>query len=99
MVMFEGNDVGPAVEVDVPEGGRLVDICDDSKAPVMFSCRGASCGTCRVEILEGINLLAAAKEDEREVLDIFAAPQNHRLACQACLDAGPGRVRVKWVEE
>src|SRR5690606_34619412 len=42
------------LEVDVPEGGPLVDVCDEHDAPVPFSCRSASCGTCRLDVLEGL---------------------------------------------
>ena len=97
-IRFEASAEGPAVDVDVPEGGRLVDICDDARAPVPFSCRSASCGTCRVEVLEGADLLLPAKDDELDVLSIFGS-ERCRLACQAVVRPGGGLVRLRAVEE
>ena len=53
----EKGKSGKPVIVVVPEGGALVDTCDDNNAPVPFSCKSASCGTCRIEILEGADEL------------------------------------------
>ncbi len=96
IVIFESPGGQPAVEVDAPDGGRLVDLCDDAGAPVPFSCRSASCGTCRIDVLEGIDRLEPPGDDELELLDIFGDnPGRCRLACQACVRAGPGRLRVR----
>jgi ferredoxin len=97
LLVFESAEAGTAtVEVDAPEGGRLVDFCDERAAPVPFSCRSASCGTCRVDVLEGGNLLEPPRDEELDVLDIFGDdPARRRLACQAQVRAGNGRVRVR----
>jgi ferredoxin len=96
---FDGNEIGPGVLIDVEEGGPLVDICDEARAPVVFSCRSASCGTCRVEIVEGASFLEPPKRDELDVLEIFASPSNHRLACQTVARPGGGRVHLRWVND
>jgi ferredoxin len=84
------------MEVEAPDGGALVDLCDEHGAPVLFSCRSASCGTCRIDVLEGADLLDPPADDELDVLDIFADdPKARRLACQARLRPGPGRLRVR----
>ena len=49
----------------------LRDACDEAAAPVPFSCRSTSCGTCRVDVIAGIELLDEAGEEERAVLSIF----------------------------
>jgi len=86
---------GTVAEVDVPGGARLLDLCDALQAPVPFSCRSASCGTCRIEILEGADLLEPPREDELEVLAVFGDdPGRRRLACQARVRPGAGRLRV-----
>jgi ferredoxin len=88
---------GPAVRVE--GGGPLVDVCDEARAPVEFSCRAASCGTCRVEVLAGAELLEPPGEDELRVL-ARAAPRlarAERLACQAVVRPGPGLVRIRWI--
>ncbi len=94
-VVFESAGAGP-LEVLAPDGGPLVDLCDERQAPVPFSCRSASCGTCRIEILEGSDLIEPPRDDELDVLDAFGDdPRSTRLACQARLKKGPGTVRVR----
>jgi ferredoxin len=85
----------PAVEACVPEGGALVDVCDDTLAPVPFSCKSANCGTCRVEVLEGADELLPPNDDELEVLHLFGAPRGVRLACQAKMKPGLARLHVR----
>lgn len=94
-VMFESSE-GAVVEADMPDGGRLIDLCDERYAPVPFSCRSASCGTCRIDILEGAELLEPPRNDELEVLYLFGDdPARRRLACQAQVRPGSGRLRVR----
>jgi 2Fe-2S ferredoxin len=98
LVVFESHGTG-RVEVDAPNGARLVDLCDERGAPVPFSCRGASCGTCRIDVLEGAHLLEAPRDEELDLLDIFGDdPARRRLACQARVTPGEGRVCVRAVE-
>jgi len=87
------------LEVDVPEGGPLVDVCDEHDAPVPFSCRSASCGTCRLDVLEGLDAFEPPSVEETDVLRVFADPPTRRLACQARLRPGPGLVVVRPAEE
>jgi 2Fe-2S ferredoxin len=94
------SEPAPTVEVAVPDGGALVDVCDEHRAPVPFSCKSANCGTCRVEVLEGQDELLPAKDDELDILDIFGlAPPRHRLACQARFKPGLARLRVRPVDD
>ncbi len=96
LVIFESLEGGPPLAVEATSAGALVDLCDQELAPVPFSCRSACCGTCRVSILEGRELLEPAEEDELEVLAVFGDdPADVRLACQARLRAGAGRLRVR----
>jgi ferredoxin len=89
----------PPCEVNSPKGGKLVDICDASDAIIPFSCRSASCGTCRVDVSEGADLLEPPRDEELDVLDVFGDdPAKRRLACQARVRAGEGRVRVRPVD-
>jgi ferredoxin len=95
-VEFLANDLGPAVTAEAPEGSALIDVCDEAGAPVSFSCRSASCGVCRVEVLAGAPLLDVPSEEELAVLAIFEAPAAERLACQAQVKPGEGLVRLRW---
>ena len=101
IVLFEpkaSEDFAP-LEVACPEGGALVDVCDEHRTNIPFSCKAANCGTCRVEVLEGASELLPPKDDELDVLDIFAAPPNVRLACQAKMKPGLARLRVRPVDD
>jgi 2Fe-2S ferredoxin len=91
-----GNTQGPACSAQAHPGEALVDLCDAARAPIAFSCRSASCGTCRVEVLEGAELLTAPSRPEFEILEIFEARPNERLACQAKLGQGEGIVVLRW---
>jgi ferredoxin len=97
LVVFEaGVAGGPPVEADAPDGARLVDLCDDRNAPVPFSCRSATCGTCRIDVLEGADRLEPPRDEELDVLALFGDdPGRTRLCCQARVRPGPGRIRVR----
>ena len=95
LVIFEDA----ALRVEAPEDGALGDVCDDAGAPIPFSCRSANCGTCRVVILEGADVLAPADDEEQQVLDAFGdRPDAVRLACTARF-AGAGTLRVRAVRD
>jgi len=54
---------------------------------------GCSCGTCRVEIIEGAQNLTRPQGNEQMVLGHHASSRGDRLACQARL-MGPVHARV-----
>jgi ferredoxin len=95
IVEFIASEAGPAMRAETT--GRLVDACDDLRAPVLFSCRSANCAACRVDVLEGAELLEPAHEDELAVLTRYGAKPGQRLACQAVVLDLPGRVRLRWL--
>ena len=89
-------------EVDAQPGERIMDITDANPvAEVPYSCRAATCGTCRVEVVEGVDALSAADQFELEVLDIFGdTPDKVRLCCQAKLvNSGPTKITLKVCED
>jgi len=96
-IEFSGNALGAAVSVEAQGGGRLLDVCDETRAPVAFSCRSASCGICRVQVLEGACLLEPPMREELAVLELFSAPSDERLACQAVIRAGAGLIKLRWI--
>lgn len=75
-------------EVDVAPGTALVDVCDEHPdAEVPFSCRSASCGTCRCRVITGMAALSKAEDDELDVLEVFGDGADVRLCCQIKLIA------------
>jgi 2Fe-2S ferredoxin len=93
-LIIEGS-LGPFA-IDAADGGALADFCDATLAPLRFSCRSASCGTCRVDVLEGAGELEAPDDEERKTLEHLGEdPGRRRLACVARVRAGTGLLRVR----
>jgi 2Fe-2S ferredoxin len=94
-IVFLANVLGREKRVEAPDGGNLVDICDDVFAPIPFSCRSASCATCQVEVIDGAEWLEPPSAEERELLQLLQGPAENRLACQARVRPGIGLVRLR----
>lgn len=73
------------LEVEVPQGVRLVEVVDAAGADVTFGCRTGTCGTCRVKITRGMENLSAHTPEERDFLTALDAPADERLGCQFCV--------------
>jgi ferredoxin len=97
-IEFLASVAGSAREVEVPEGGVLLEICDDALAPIPFSCRSASCATCHIEVLVGADLLEPPEDAEQDLLDVVGGPPGSRLACQAIVKAGPGLIKIRSLD-
>lgn len=93
--VFIESDSAPLLEIEAFDGGKLIDLCDRQTAPVPFSCRSASCGTCRIVVLEGDEQIAPAEDEELDILEIFGSPPHHRLACCAELRPGKASLRIR----
>lgn len=94
-IEFLASRIGARKVVQVPDGGELVDICDDAFAPVPFSCRSAICGTCHVQVVDGAELLEEPNCDEQELLELLGGPEHSRIACQARVRKGHGLIRIR----
>lgn len=97
-IEFLASVAGSAKEALAPEGGPLLDICDEVLAPIPFSCRSASCATCHIEVLAGGDLLEPPEEAEQDLLDVVGGPEGSRLACQAIIKGGPGLIRIRSLD-
>lgn len=84
-------------EVDVPDGGRVLDVCDEHfMAGIPFACRHANCGVCRVRVTEGLDRCEPARADELAITEgVFHDAGDVRLACQLRLRPGAGTVRLR----
>ena len=84
---------------NVQPGTRLVDVTDEHPtAEVPYSCRSASCGTCRVRVDEGAEALSEPDADELDVLDIFGNEEGVRLCCQIELRKDVERLVLRVVD-
>jgi ferredoxin len=92
-VAFAGSQHPP---VRLSEGSDLSECLTVHNSPVLFGCRTGVCGTCLIEVEEEANgALAAATDEEREVLDVIAPGNSRaRLGCQVRLQAD---IRIKYL--
>jgi ferredoxin len=97
-IEFLASPAGSAKSVEAPEGGSLLDLCDQHLAPIPFSCRSATCATCQIEVVSGAELLEPPGAAEQDLLDIVGGPSNSRLACQAVVKPGPGLIRLRSLD-
>ena len=98
-IVFRASGAARAVELTIAGPARIVDLADEHRAPVAFGCRMASCGTCRVDVIAGADLLDAPGPDELLVLEIFGDdPARRRLACQARVESTDGLIELRAVE-
>jgi len=69
--------------LEVEPGERLLDALDDALSrAIPWSCRDASCGTCRVAVPEGEAALVPADAVETATLRSLGAAPGQRLACR-----------------
>ena len=67
---------------EVSEGKSLAIELDASRSPLLFGCRTGVCGTCLVEVQEGIEGLPPPTAEEKELLEVLTDHPRARLACQ-----------------
>jgi len=71
------------VSVNVPAGIRVIDVSEKVGSGIVYGCREGDCGTCMMEVLEGMENLNAPSVLEDKVLRENMAGKRFRLACQA----------------
>jgi len=69
-------------EVEVEVGARIVDKIEELGVPI--GCSNGVCGTCEVEVIEGMENLPERNQEE---LDL-GMEGNRRLGCQLCINDG-----------
>ncbi len=77
-------------EVEVPEGESIKDSCEAVGIP--FACEEGLCGTCVIEVEEGMDCLSEFTQEEKDFLGDEGC---ERLACQ-CKIKKCGTVKVKF---
>jgi ferredoxin len=92
-IVFESVDA-PAVVVHTKRPERLIDLCDEASAPVPFSCRGVTCGTCAIIVTEGEDLLEPPDIAERMLMEKKAI-DGRRFACSVRVKADKGTIRLR----
>lgn len=88
--------VGPKGEqtANGPAGSTVLAVSGRMRNPIASGCSDSSCGTCRVEVLEGAENLAPPDDRERATLRASGHPDHYRLTCRAELLKGTAKVRA-----
>lgn len=84
-LIFEDSDE----EFDLPDGSPIIEACEQAGIP--FACTEGVCGTCVVEVVEGMENLSEFNQAEADFLGDL---DQERLACQCKIKCG--RVKLKF---
>lgn len=74
-------------EVTIPDGESIAEACEEAGVP--FACTEGVCGTCVIEVQEGMKNLSEFTQEEA---DFLGEMENERLACQCKLKQGVTKV-------
>lgn len=91
--------VNDFLAINVKPGATIQDVVEASGSALPFGCRDGECGTCVVEIVQGMEFLSPKNEKEFKVLKEVCAgtcSENARLACQMKIEKPNGVVRIKY---
>lgn len=75
-------------EVTLPNGSPIKDACE--RAGIPFACSEGICGSCIIEIAEGMENLSDFTQAEK---DFLGEMHNERLACQCRIKKGDVKIR------
>ena len=75
--------VNTGEEKEVADGSPIQEICEEAGVP--FACTEGVCGTCVIEVVEGMDNLSSFTQEEK---DFLGDPNRERLACQCKLQGG-----------
>ena len=92
-VIFENKKIN----VEVEDGTSLQDANTKGDAGVPFGCVQGECGTCLIEVVEGMENLNPITEEEKLTLSDEEQKANYRLACQCQITTG--EVKIQPAEE
>ncbi len=78
-LIFETN----GEEKELEEGSPIQEACEEAGVP--FACTEGVCGTCVIEVTEGMENLSDFTQEEK---DFLGEPNRERLACQCKIKDG-----------
>ncbi|OGN56204.1 MAG: ferredoxin [Chlamydiae bacterium RIFCSPHIGHO2_12_FULL_44_59] len=84
-ILFEENNE----EAELPDGSPIAEACEEAGIP--FACTEGVCGTCVIEVTEGMENLSEFNEAEADFLGDL---DKERLACQCRIKSG--YVKIKF---
>jgi ferredoxin len=83
-IIFEDN----AEEVALPDNSPIAEVCEQAGIP--FACTEGVCGTCVIEVTEGMENLSSFNEAEA---DFLGELDRERLACQCKIKGGCVKIK------
>lgn len=75
-------------EYELADGASLIEACEEAGVP--FACTEGVCGTCVIEVTEGMENLSNFNQAE---IDFLGELDRERLACQCCIKHGCVKVK------
>ncbi|MFI5334852.1 MAG: 2Fe-2S iron-sulfur cluster-binding protein [Chlamydiales bacterium] len=75
-------------EKEIEDGSPIQQICEEAGVP--FACTEGICGTCIVEVEEGMENLTPRTQEE---LDFLGETEFERLACQCKIKSGCVKIK------
>lgn len=84
-IIFDGTNE----EADLPDGAPIAESCEQAGVP--FACTEGVCGTCVIEVKEGMENLSDFNQAEADFLGDL---DKERLACQCKIKSG--LVKIKF---
>ena len=69
-------------EIELADGEKIVDAIEEAGVPI--GCSNGVCGTCEVEVLEGMDNLSKLNQEEEDL----GMEGNKRLGCQCDILSG-----------
>ncbi|MAF36128.1 ferredoxin [archaeon] len=76
-------------EKEFQDGGSTQPAAEELGTP--FGCKHGMCGTCRVEVLEGMEKLGERNDQEKAM---GLEDSNFRLMCQCSIKEGTVKIRI-----
>ncbi len=83
-LIFEDNNE----EIDLPDGSDIAEACEQAGVP--FACTEGVCGTCVIEVSEGMDNLSEFNQAEADFLGELDC---ERLACQCKIKSGCVKIK------
>lgn len=74
--------------IEVADGAEIQEACEEAGIP--FACTEGVCGTCVIEVDEGMENLSPFTEAEE---DFLGELDNERLACQCKINSGTAKIK------
>jgi ferredoxin len=75
---------------EVEDGSRIEEACEEAGVP--FACSGGICGTCIIEVLEGMENLSDPTQAELDFIGEKGV-KKERMACQCRIKSGTVKIK------